>query len=123
MWPDAQRPDSYPRYAYVNSFELAQEIARAAGRPLLVVQVGFPSRAGSRADPAVPRGPIDHEEQRHILEMLSDAYRMRSSELDGFAGVYLWSWSPDADAGGELDGGYSPQNKPAEKLLPRLFVH
>ena len=39
-----------------------------------------------------------------------------------FNGVYLWLWRTDPDAGGSSDDSYTPQNKPASKVMKSLFL-
>jgi hypothetical protein len=46
--------------------------------------------------------------------------RAREQKLE-LAGVYVWNWS--TDPGNNDERGFSPQNKPAERVLERIFAH
>ena len=89
--------------------------ARRAGRPLVVTEVGYPSRDGGAVHPwdYTAGGAIDLEEQRR-------AYRAFARAWGGtaLAGVWFWEWS---GPGGPTDGGYTPHGKPAECVLARWF--
>ena len=38
-----------------------------------------------------------------------------------FEGIFWWNWLTNPDAGGEEDTDYTPQNKPAEQVLKKIF--
>lgn len=98
--------------------------ARTAERPLLVTQIGFPSHAEAAAHPLVARGPVDLEEQERLYRLLADVLADIAQDpvsSPWLEGLYLWAWDPDPRAGGTADPGHTPQNKPAEALVPRVF--
>jgi len=121
-WPDEEPPnDRRLELLWRNYLRNAADQAAAAGRPGIVLQAGFPSRAGSFSDFAVPVGPVDLEAQRRVYAALAVAWEEHVAEPGALAGLFLWRWSTDPDAGGADEGGFTPQGKPAEAELPRLF--
>ena len=94
--------------------------AQRAGRPLLIVQAGYPSHDTAHESPLLARGRVDVELQANLLELLSEA--LRDARARGpLAGVFLWRWDPDPHAGGAADPSHTPQGKPAEALLKSFF--
>jgi len=89
-------------------------------RRLLFTQTGFPSRAEGWRRAHAPRGPLDLEQQRRFYSLLGDIM-VKVRPGGALRGLYVWNWNVDPGAGGPADGGFTPQNKPAEAELPRLF--
>jgi hypothetical protein len=91
------------------------------GKPIVMTEVGWCSQLGAATAPwnyyqnmkATPEG---HEEQRRLYEAFMRAW----DGTQGLAGVIWWEWS--GSGGGPSDFGYTPKNKPAEKLLREWFV-
>ena len=91
------------------------------GRPIVFTEVGWCSQEGAATSPwnyyhnqkATPAG---HEEQRRLYEAF---IRVWDNE-PMVGGVIWWDWS-DA-AGGPGDFGYTPRNKPAERVLRDWFA-
>ncbi len=95
------------------------DLAEEAGVPLLLVQTGFPSNRSAAERPELTGGEVDLEQQRRLFELLAEV--VTEARERGLAGFYLWRWDPDPRGGGARDTGHTPQGKPAEKVLPRLF--
>lgn len=89
-------------------------------RKVLITEVGYRSITGASVAPYDYRmtGPLDLGEQARaytaLLGMVHD-----SSII---AGVHLWEWSADPNAGGPQDKTYTPQRKPAQAVMKRLMV-
>ncbi len=91
------------------------------GKPILMTEVGWCSQEGAAKSPwdyyqnqhATPEGL---EEQRRLYEAFLRVWG-ESSEL---MGVIWWEWT--TSPGGRDDFGYTPKNKPAEKLLREWFA-
>jgi hypothetical protein len=88
--------------------------------PILFTEIGYMSTAGTLSDPGnyalAGTGPVDLTEQ-------ADAYQATFEAIQSepwLAGIYWWSWSP-SNIDGATDGGYSPQNKPAEQVLTSWY--
>lgn len=99
----------------------ALELGLHWDRPILLVQTGFPSRRDAWERPTFPLGPLDLEAQRRFYASLADV--LEGGLVNGamLRGIYLWNWLIEPPADALEDGGYTPQGKPAESVLPRLF--
>ncbi len=86
------------------------------GKPLVVFEVGYPSRDGGAVRPwDDSRGtPADPDEQRRAYAALTSALQ-DASWLDG---LFFWTWFGD---GGAYDRHYTVRGKPAEDRL-RAFL-
>lgn len=95
--------------------------ARQVGKPVMLSEVGWCSQEGAARAPwnyyqnqnATPQG---HEEQRRLYEAFLKVW----DGTPGMAGVVWWEWTPSE--GGAKDYGYTPRNKPAEKILRAWFA-
>lgn len=97
-------------------------VARAAPGPVWIMEFGVPSADGGLESPwdwrRLQREDVaaNPEDQRRGLEAWLDVLDAGRAEY-GIQQVTLWSWTSNPGAGGMNDKGYTPQNKPAEKLL------
>jgi hypothetical protein len=97
------------------------EVAKEHGRPALVSEIGCSSTAKAWRNPSRAIGEASPEAQRAFYDALELALsRAREQKLE-LAGVYVWNWS--TDPGNNDERGFSPQNKPAERVLERIFAH
>src|SRR5262249_52746696 len=76
--------------------------AQKAQRPLVIVEVGYPSRRGAAVRPWDYTGtaPVDLEEQRRCYLSFVTAWKNESR----LSGVFFWEWR---GLGGMADGGYT----------------
>ena len=115
-----------PALKHRRSLELTARVDRALQyselweRPVLFTQIGFPSLEEGWRRAHAPRGPLDLEQQRRFYSLLSDIL-VKVRPGGALRGLYVWNWNVDPEAGGAADGGVTPQNKPAEVELSRLF--
>ena len=91
-------------------------LAATGGKPLVLLEVGYPSIDGGARRPwDYTRGaPIDLGEQR-------DAYRAAVSTMidtPAIAGAFFWTWF---GPGGVHDRHYTPRGKPAQDEVERLM--
>jgi hypothetical protein len=91
--------------------------AAAQQKPLVITELGYPSRDGAAAAPwdYTRGGAIDLDEQRACFTAFATAF-------DGdraLRGVFVWIWW---GAGGPSDGGYTPRGKPAEAVIRAMFA-
>jgi len=98
----------------------AASFAALHGRPLLIVQSGYPSNAEAAAQPLLASGAPDVAQQAALFEVLADVIA-KAREDGELAGFFLWRWDPDPAAGGVSDPTHTPQHKPAAAVLPRLL--
>jgi len=113
--------DHQIRSSYRRQLQRATELGRSCRRPVLVLQTGFPSASDSWQGTWIPRGEPDPQAQSRVLGFLAEALDNNGRGHEGIQGLYLWSWFADPTLGGSEDRGFTPQNKEAEEVLPRLF--
>jgi hypothetical protein len=90
---------------------------RRHGKPVVVTEVGYPSRAGATVDPwnYLGEGEVDVEEQ----ELGYRAFMTAWSTRPWLAGAYFYLWWDDPDDGGR---GYTPREKPAARTLRQWYT-
>ena len=105
--------------------DLVQSVALGIrwNRPVLLIEVGFPSMSASFESPWIPRGNLDLDEQRRYFEVFADVLDAGFENDSMLHGLYLWNWHVDPQAGGPEDGGFTLQAKPVESVLPQIFAH
>jgi hypothetical protein len=83
------------------------------GKPLLFSEIGWFSQKNVAYEPwdYTKSQPIDLELQKKLYEGFFQAW-WNNPQLGGFS---VWEWPPSD--GGDKDDGYTPKNKPAEKVL------
>jgi hypothetical protein len=88
--------------------------ARGKGRPLYFTEVGWCSLRNAASEPwdyTQEQEPIDLKLQARLYEGFFRSWQGK----EGFGGFSVWEWSPGE--GGPKDRGYTPENKPAEKVI------
>jgi len=90
--------------------------ARHEGRPLLITEVGYPSRVGAADDPwdYTAERPADLDLQRRCYRAFVDAW----SGVRELRGAFFYLWWGEGGAG---DRNYTPRGKPAAAELTRWF--
>lgn len=87
-------------------------------RPVWVAELGLRSAAGSLAAPWLSpeqrKAPVDTALQARVLSEWRKAL-----DVQGIAGVALWCWYTDPEAGGLDDSDFTVQHKPAQQVLAR----
>lgn len=107
------------QWAYWNNNDL-KSFQQRIGKPLLFAEIGYRSADNAHSAPwDQPRGGYNAIEQ-------ANAYEALLSYWNGYsyvAGIFWWDWSPNPNAGGEGNTGYTPQNKPAQSTLTKWFTN
>lgn len=105
--------------AWEKPIQTLAALSQKHDRKVLLMEVGYRSVGGALVEPwdFSRKGTVDLGIQALGYESLFESFWDRP----WVAGVYLWHWSPDPDAGGPEDSGYVPWKKPAAELLPRWF--
>lgn len=88
-------------------------------KPIILLEVGWCSMSNMAEAPwdyTDEAAPVDLDLQKRLYEGFFAAWHGRQ-ELGGFC---VWEWSP-GDGGAE-DRGYTPEGKPAEKVLREWIV-
>ncbi len=83
-------------------------------KPLMFLEIGWFSQANVAYEPwdyTQEEPPVDVELQKKLYEAFFKVW-WGEPRLGGFS---VWEWPPDA--GGKEDRGYTPRDKPAEKVL------
>lgn len=122
----------YPALSAVPAQRTAQMRAAAArvqalgmrsGRPVWVAELGLRSARGSLAapweSPEQRTAEVDTALQAQVLREWRDALDAQSR----IAGIALWCWYTDPDAGGPDDSDFTVQHKPAQTVLARSAAH
>ncbi len=107
------------QWAYWNNNDL-KGFQQRVGKPLLFAEIGYRSADNAHSAPwDQPRGGYNATEQ-------ANAYEALLSYWNGYsyvAGIFWWDWSPNPNAGGEGNTGYTVQNKPAQTTLTKWFTN
>lgn len=104
-----------------SSLTMAEVNAASIGKPLLVLEVGFPSSRDAWSRPGRPAGPADDLAQALFLAALGTQVQAQRSGRGELAGLYVWCWSADEDGGAAWERGYTLQGKRSEPALQRAF--
>jgi exo-beta-1,3-glucanase (GH17 family) len=82
------------------------------GKPLVITEIGYPSRTGSGEDPwnYFGEGEPDPEAQRKCYEAFVQAWKGETM----LQGVYFYLWWGE---GGPRDKDYTPRGKGAESII------
>ncbi|MDQ3439457.1 MAG: hypothetical protein M3478_03810 [Planctomycetota bacterium] len=87
---------------------------RDVNKPLMFLEVGWCSLTNAAHEPwdyTRTEHPVDAELQRKLYEGFFRSWHGNPH----FGGFMIWEWTPGE--GGKDDKGYTPENKPAEKVL------
>jgi hypothetical protein len=104
-----------------SALTLAEADAAALGKPLLVLEIGFPSAHESWSRPGRPAGAADDLAQGLFFSALATQVQAQLSGRGDLAGLYVWCWSADEDGGASWERGYTLQGKRSEAALGRAF--
>ena len=92
---------------------------KQVGKPIIFPEIGCASADGAAIRPweHVPRSEVN-------LELQEDYYRALLNTFWGkewFYGMYWWYWGTNVNMGGKYNRGFTPQNKPAEKVVDSWY--
>jgi len=96
-----------------------EKVSKANDIPILITEIGY------RSVPAVWKEPWNHQQNSNIdYNAQSRSYQAIISALDNklwLAGIYWWKWPAYLPHGIREQTGYTPVNKPAEKIVFKWF--
>jgi len=100
--------------------ERIKGLASQYGKPILFTEIGYRSVDGAHNMPFEPnlQGNYNPTEQVNDYEALFRYWK----DQPNFAGIHIWNWYTNPNAGGEGDKDYTPQNKPAEQTIKGWFT-
>jgi hypothetical protein len=92
-----------------------EAVARKYKKPVLLTEVGFTSTAKNWLSPHERRrgARVSLEDQALCYEAIFESFR----DKEWLHGFYWWKWPTYLEYGGERDGGFTPNGKPAEKVV------
>jgi hypothetical protein len=101
-------------WASTGHVDALRRTALAAGRPVLLTEIGYRSIAGATIHPNLwsTTGALDLSEQANAYEA---AFRTFAGQ-PWFAGLYWWSWPATLPPDGS-NTDYTPTFKPAEQVM------
>lgn len=90
-------------------------------KPILILELGYRSLDGANMYPEdyEVEGNVDLTEQAKCYQA---AFEVLAASTRRIKGMYWWMWNPQANAGGKDDTDYTPQGKPAQKILHDWFA-
>ena len=113
---DVAVADAQMRAAWEGPRRELLAFAQRVGKPLVVSEVGYPSRSTAAWHPwdETASGDLDFELQTRLYRVFCDSWKH-----SGVAGFYFWNWF---GFGGFNDGGYTPRGKPAAAEMTRCLA-
>lgn len=107
--------------AWRGPLDRLEALSKKLDRPVVVMELGYPSHAGALSQPWRSDGDLPRDEaiQARAYEAAFSAFATRP----WLRGVFLWKWfSGGVAQHGERDP-YEPEGKQSEAVMRRWFVH
>ena len=102
-----------------------ERIQKSYGKPVLITELGYHSSVDAAIEPWTWRVEADDASPQDRLQTQANCYEafFRSFwDKPWFSGVYIWKWYPQhASCGGTFDTDFTPQNKPAERVMASWY--
>ena len=99
-----------------------KELCQKFDKPILFTEFGYRSVNYTGKEPW-SSNRISGEVNLKAQENATQAIYNQFWNEDWFAGGFLWKWFHDHEkVGGESNNRFTPQNKPAEKLIQKLYA-
>ncbi len=114
--PDPSRGELLAGAAVIAS--TLEEIALGFGKPLVLTEVGFKSSSGAAGAPWQWPSSDDRADagiQARAYEAILIAFEGRP----WFRGMFFWNWLSDPDPARKFRADFTPQGKPAQRVLER----
>ncbi len=95
-------------------------LANQYGKKVLFTEVGYRSVDGAHNDPyeGARGGNVNLQEQVNDYQALFQFWNNSSI----VAGMYIWNWESNPNAGGVNENHYTVQNKPAEAVVKQWYT-
>jgi len=88
-------------------------------KPIVFTEIGYPSASNAAITPW--KNGASGNPKPEIQEKCYKAFFEVIWGCPWLNGVYWWRWSPNIYAGGKYNRRYTPQNKPAQKVIERYY--
>lgn len=100
-------------------FDTIESVVKKYKKPLLLTEIGFTSAEKPWQEPHKNdrRAPVDLQAQAACYEAIFQAFWQE----DWFYGMYWWKWPSYLKDGGPDDSEFTPNSKPAEKVVKSWF--
>ncbi len=102
-----------------------ERLSRSTGKRVLFTEIGYRSAPGAASRPWEWGSREGGAATRQGLALQADAYEaffQAAWRADWLAGAYFWKWYPGLERRGAPPGEeFSPQNKPAERILAKWY--
>ena len=97
-----------------------EDYQKKVNKPIIFPEVGYCSADGTAKTPweEIAGGKINMELQANCYQALLETFW----DKEWFYGMYWWKWGTDIRFGGPNNRGFSPQNKPAQKVLREWYA-
>ncbi|MCJ7738422.1 MAG: hypothetical protein MUQ10_14115 [Anaerolineae bacterium] len=94
---------------------ILSNLSATHGKQIVLTEIGYRSQHGCSFHPwdSDSVSPLDMEEQANAYEA---AFRQLAGE-SWLGGMFWWTWLADRFESGSCDDGFSPYDKPAERVL------
>jgi len=92
---------------------------KEVNKPVIFPEIGYRSSTKAAYHPweHVPGTKVDLELQLNCYKALVDTFINK----EWFYGVYWWDWGTSIKMGGKFNRNFTPQNKPAQDYIKRLY--
>ena len=99
--------------------EVIEEWQKEIDKPVIFTEIGCKSSEGAVNKPweHSPAGKVDLQLQADCYEALLVTFY----EKPWFYGVYWWEWGVNPRMGGKFHRGFTPQNKPTQKIVKQWY--
>ena len=96
-----------------------ERVARRYRKPLIMTEVGFTSTEQNWKHPHERRrgAPVSLDDQALCYRAIFESFW----DKKWFAGFYWWKWPTYLDYGGQDHSGFTPNGKPAEKVVAEWY--
>lgn len=105
--------------AWLDWAKVIEEWQKNINKPVIFTEIGYKSARDAADEPwqHTAIGELDLEIQVNLYKGLLESFW----EKPWFYGVYWWYWGTNPKMGGELNRGFTPQNKPAQEVVKEWY--
>ncbi|MFQ5602651.1 MAG: hypothetical protein ACE5HS_05230 [bacterium] len=107
------------KHGMATGLPIVEKVVQKYKKPLLLTEVGFTSSPQSWKVPheRKRRTPVNLEHQALAYQAIFESFW----DKEWFYGFYWWKWPTYLEDGGEYHNGFTPNGKPAEKVVQQWY--